>query len=542
MSRGTMPAPMAPSPINPMFIHSPCKRRDRVAMRSDRFHLLAAVAIGPQRVVAVHRDIEVVAVRIDCPILGIEPVAGPLEWRPIAFGPKALDHLVVVLDLEAEMVKARRLAVDLVGVDREVEIAVGEGDAAVLGTVLHRQSHDLDVELHQPLDVGGVKDDMTDLGHGSSVARLMSALPQAIAPHRMTLSFHQRAKAAAKGWVKDGPMLKLAATALFAVLALATPAHSQALAELYHGKQIKLIVGTATGQDYDLWARLIGRHITRHIPGNPSLIVENMPGAGHIVATNHLYNVAARDGTVLGMVSRNMTDAAVMGLANVRYDPGRFNWLGSPEINHRVMFVSATSGFETVADLFMRELIVGAPGGVQGVTAAPLLLKNLLGMKLKIVQGYRSPGDVVLAVTRGEVGGFVNSVGGPVGARRQWVETGQMRILFNMEPEAVPWLGAPTIFDYLKTDEQRAVLTFFSGNTQLGRPLMAPPGVPADRVDALRQAFDATMREPAFLKEAEGMGFEVAPQNGERIAALVASALATPKDIVKLAERATQSE
>jgi tripartite-type tricarboxylate transporter receptor subunit TctC len=336
-------------------------------------------------------------------------------------------------------------------------------------------------------------------------------------------------------------MLRFAASILVA-MALGASAHAQASAEFYRGKQIKLVVGTAPGQDYDLWARLIGRHITRHIPGNPSLIVENMPGAGHIVATNHLFNVAARDGTVLGMVSRNMTDAAVMGLANVRYDPGRFSWLGSPEINHRVMFVSTASGFDKVTDLFARELIVGAPGGVQGVTAAPLLLKNLLGMKLKIVQGYRSPGDVVLAVARGEVGGFVNSVGGPVGARRQWVETGQMRVLFNMEPDAVPWLGAPTIFDYLKTDEQRAVLAFFSGNTQLGRPLMAPPGVPVDRVEALRQAFDATMREPAFLKEAESMGFEVAPQSGERIAALVATALATPKDIVKLAERATQSE
>src|SRR5215475_4566952 len=279
-------------------------------------------------------------------------------------------------------------------------------------------------------------------------------------------------------------MLRLVASILV-VMAFGASAHAQASVEFYRGKQIKLVVGTAPGQDYDLWARLIGRHITRHIPGNPSLIVENMPGAGHIVATNHLFNVAARDGTVLGMVSRNMTDAAVMGLANVRYDPGRFNWLGSPEINHRVMFVSATSGFESVTDLFARELIVGAPGGVQGVTAAPLLLKNLLGMKLKIVQGYRSPGDVVLAVARGEVGGFVNSVGGPVGARRQWVETGQMRILFNMEPEPVSWLGAPTIFEFLKTEEQRQVLTFFAGNTRLGRPLMAPPSVPPDRIETL---------------------------------------------------------
>jgi tripartite-type tricarboxylate transporter receptor subunit TctC len=321
-----------------------------------------------------------------------------------------------------------------------------------------------------------------------------------------------------------------------------TLAAAQSADEFLKGKQIRIVVGTAPGQDYDLWARLIGRHLTRHVPGQPALIVENMPGAGHIIATNYLFNVAPRDGTVIGMVSRNMTDAAVMGLANVRYDPGRFNWLGSPEINHRVMFVSTSSGFDKVSDLFERELIVGAPGGVQGVTAAPLLLRNLLGMKLKIVQGYRSPGDVVLAVTRGEVGGFVNSVGGPVGARRQWVETGQMRVLFNMEPHPVPWLGAPTIFDSTKTEEQRQVLAFFAGNTQLGRPMMAPPGVAAERVEVLRRAFDATMRDPAFLKEAESMGFEVAPQTGEAIAALVAAALATPKDIVKQAERAAQAE
>jgi len=337
-------------------------------------------------------------------------------------------------------------------------------------------------------------------------------------------------------------ILRIGVAALGALCALVVLAQAQTPAEFYRGKQIKFVVGTATGQDYDLWARLIGRHITRHIAGQPSLIVENMPGAGHIIATNHLYNVAPRDGSVIGMVSRNMTDAAVMGLPNVRYDPGRFNWLGSPEVNHRVMFVSTTSGFNAVPDLFERELIVGAPGGVQGVTAAPLLLKNLLGMKLKVVQGYRSPGDVVLAVTRGEVGGFVNSIGGPLGARRQWVETGQMRTLFNMEPDRVSWLGAPTIFEFLKTEEQRQVLIFFAGGTRLGRPVMAPPLVPADRVEALRRAFDATMRDEAFLKEAEVMGFEVTPQTGEAIAALVAGALATPKDIVKLAERATQGE
>jgi len=308
--------------------------------------------------------------------------------------------------------------------------------------------------------------------------------------------------------------------------------------DFYRGKQLKLIVGTSSGQDYDLWARLIGRHLTRHIPGQPSLIVENMPGAGHIVATNHLFNVAPRDGTVIGMVSRGMTDAAIMKVRNIRFEPGRFNWLGSPEVNHRVMFVSAAAGISNVTDLFERELIVGAPGGGQGVTAAPILLKNLLGMKLKIVTGYRSPGEVVLAVTRGEVGSLFTTVGGPVSARRQWVTEGKMRVLFNMEGERVPWLDAPTIFEFAKTDEQRAVLAFFAGNTRLGRPLMLPPDVPAERVALMRRAFDATMRDAAFLKEAETMGFEVSPQPGEAIAALVAAALATPEAIVRKAERA----
>jgi tripartite-type tricarboxylate transporter receptor subunit TctC len=336
-------------------------------------------------------------------------------------------------------------------------------------------------------------------------------------------------------------MKKIATTVLTAlmVLALREPAWAQSAGDFYKGKQIRFIVGTAPGQDYDLWARLIGRHLTRHISGNPTLIVENMPGAGHIIATNYLFNVAPKDGTAIGMVSRNMTDAAVMGLPNVRYDPGKFNWLGSPEVSHRVMFVGPKTGIDKVPDLFDRELVIGAPGGVQGVTAAPILLKNLLGMKLKIVQGYRSPNDVVLAVARGEVGGFVNTVGSAAGARRQWIESGQLRALFNMEPETVEWLGAPSIFEFAKTDEQRQVLTFFAGNTRLGRPLMAPPDVPAERVEVLRRAFDATMKDDAFLKEAENMGFEVAAQTGEKIAALVAAAVATAPEIVKKAERAS---
>jgi tripartite-type tricarboxylate transporter receptor subunit TctC len=325
-------------------------------------------------------------------------------------------------------------------------------------------------------------------------------------------------------------------------LAWPAPAQAQTAEEFYKGKQIRLIVGTAAGQDYDTWARLIARHLTRFLPGNPAFIVENMPGAGHILATNYLFNLAPRDGTAIGMVSRNMTEAAIMRLPNVRFDPGKFNWIGSPELNHRVLFVNAASGFDKVPDLYARELIVGTPGGAQGVSAAPILLKNLLHMRLKIIQGYHSPGDVILAMARREVDGIVQTLGAPEGARRQWIESGQMRVMFNMEHERVAGLEAPTIFEFAKTEQQRQVLAFFSSSMELGRPLMAPPGVPAQRVAQLRGAFDAVVKDTAFLQEAAAMGFEVMPQSGDEIAARVAAAMATPKSVVDEAQRASTGE
>jgi tripartite-type tricarboxylate transporter receptor subunit TctC len=326
------------------------------------------------------------------------------------------------------------------------------------------------------------------------------------------------------------------------ILFIGAPGSAQPAEEFFKGKQIRMVVGSTSGGDYDLWARLLGRHWTRHIPGNPGFVVENMPGAGTLVATNHLFNVAPRDGTVLGMVSRSMPAAAVMKVANVRFDPVKFNWIGSPEVNHLVLFINNASAIKQPSDLLTRELIVGATGLAQGITVGPFMLKNLLGMKLKVVIGYRSPGDMALAASRNEVEAFANTIGGPAGARRPWVETGQMRILFNFEPEPVPGLGVPTVFEFVKTDEQRKVLTFFASNVLLGRPIMAPPGVPADRVAVLRRSFDAAMKDPALLKEAAAMSFELSHQSGERIAELVAGAAGTPPEIVARAERVARPD
>jgi tripartite-type tricarboxylate transporter receptor subunit TctC len=306
--------------------------------------------------------------------------------------------------------------------------------------------------------------------------------------------------------------------------------------DFYKGKQIRLIVGTAAGQDYDAWGRLIGRYIVRHIPGRPTFITENMPGAGHIIATNYLYNVAAQDGTVVGMVTRNITDAALLKFPNVRFDPAKFNWIGSPEINHRAFFATPASGVKTAQELFEKEIVVGVTGPGQGVTTAPIILKNALGMKLKIVSGYKAPQDIVLAMEKGEVGGLVDSIGGPNDSRAQWIKSGKMRVLLTMEEDPVEWLGAPTVFQFTKTEEQRQVLAFLAANLELGRPMLAPPNVPAERVNVLRRAYDATMKDPAFLKEAGAMGFEVAPQSGEKIEAMVKATMATPKDVMAKAE------
>jgi tripartite-type tricarboxylate transporter receptor subunit TctC len=185
---------------------------------------------------------------------------------------------------------------------------------------------------------------------------------------------------------------------------------------------------------------------------------------------------------------------------------------------------------------------VGVTGGAQGVTAGPILLKNLLGMRLKIVQGYHSPGDIILAMARREVDGIVQSIGAPDGARRQWLESGQMRVLFNMERDRVAGLDAPSLFAFTATDRQRAVLAFFASSMELGRPLMAPPGVPPERLDLLRRAFDRTVADRSFLQEAAAIGFEVVPQTGEQIAARIAAIMATPNDIVEETQRASATQ
>jgi tripartite-type tricarboxylate transporter receptor subunit TctC len=336
-----------------------------------------------------------------------------------------------------------------------------------------------------------------------------------------------------------GSMRALALAALGTVAA-ATPLAAQTVAEFYKGKQIHFVVGTEAGQDYDTWARLVARHM--RVPGNPTFVVENMPGAGSLIAANYLYNKAAQDGTYLGMVSRNIPNYAIMRQPNANFDPLRFNWIGSPEMTHRGCFARSDTGIRSPQDLFTRELMVGGDGAGTALTETPALLSNLLGMRFKVINGYKGATGVVLAMERGEVEGICQTTTAFLGAAQRLVDDGTFRILFTTERERVPELEVPTIFEYAKTDEQREILQVHASSLELGRPIMAPPNVPPDRVAALRGAFTAAMRDPALLEEAKQMKLDVAVRSGEEIAAVIKSVAELPPALVDKAAQMTRPQ
>ena len=331
------------------------------------------------------------------------------------------------------------------------------------------------------------------------------------------------------------------ATALTAYTLLsASPLFAQAPADFYKGKQISFVVSTEAGQDYDTWARLVARHMRQYVPGAPTFIIQNMPGAGSLIAANYLYNKAAQDGTVIGMVSRNIPNYALMRQPNVNYDPLKFNWIGSPEITHRGCYARADSGIRGPEDLFTRELVVGGDGAGTALTETPILLKNLLGMKFKLIDGYKGATGVVLAMERGELQGICQTTSAFQSAAQRLLDDGTFRLLFTTEPDPVPELKVPTIFAYAKTDEQREILEVHASSLEIGRPMLAPPNVPADRVAALRQAFDAAMRDPALLDEARQMKLTVAARSGEAIAAAIGKVAALPGELVAKAAQMTR--
>jgi tripartite-type tricarboxylate transporter receptor subunit TctC len=335
--------------------------------------------------------------------------------------------------------------------------------------------------------------------------------------------------------------MKAATAACALVLATGLTAQAQSVAEFYKGKQIRIIISAAPATDYDMFARLISARMTKLLPGNPTFVHQNMPGAGGIIATNHLFNVASKDGTVLGMVNRNMPHVALTKMANVKFDPTKFNWLGSPEISNSVCVALTGVPVQKAEDLFERELLIGGAGAGSAPTLTSRLLSNLLGMRLKVVDGYKSVPDVSLAMMRSEVQGVCQSLNALRGGNLTgWIEAGKLKVLFNLEQKpitGVKAVNAPSVFNYTKTDEQRAILTLNASVAEMGRPMLTPPNVPADRLAALRKAFIGAVNDPSLHAEVEKVFGQVTLVTGERMQQLVNEIASTPPELAEKMQR-----
>jgi tripartite-type tricarboxylate transporter receptor subunit TctC len=293
-------------------------------------------------------------------------------------------------------------------------------------------------------------------------------------------------------------------------------AAAEPVADFYRGKSIGMIIATAPGGDYDLRARLVARHMGRHLPGNPTIVPRNMPGGVGIQAANYMATVAAQDGTSLHAIMQNMSSHQALGGAGAEFDTRKFFWIGNTTDTPNTLVSWHATGIRTINDVMTRELAVGAPGSATASVYYPKALNELAGTKFKIVTGYPGGNPVNLAMERGEVGGRVNSWASWKATKPDWLREKKIFVLVQMGLKRHPELAdVPTIIELAKTEEGKAIMMFLSADVPISRAYVTTPGVPPERVNALRRAFDATMTDPQFLAEAEKMGMDMSPSTGE---------------------------
>ncbi len=302
----------------------------------------------------------------------------------------------------------------------------------------------------------------------------------------------------------------------------------------YAGKQVKMIIGLGTGGGYDLWARTVARHIARHLPGNPTVIAQNMEGAGSFRAASYMANQAPRDGTVMALIARDASLGPITGNPGAQFDPTRFSWLGTTTTETNVCIAHSRAPVKTVQDLMQRELMVGDNGAGTGTGNYPKALNQLLGLKFKIIRGYGSSADVVLAMERGEVEGYCESLESVTGKRPDWISSRTVNVLFQGGVKPNPEIeGVPFINNLAKTEDDRRAIEFLYAGQGIGRPFFAPPGLAPEVHKMMRAAFDATMKDPEFLAEVKHRKLTLAPEDGEYMEQLIKRIYATPRPIVE---------
>lgn len=332
--------------------------------------------------------------------------------------------------------------------------------------------------------------------------------------------------------------LTLAALTSLAGLALPGQAGAQSpVADFYQGRQVRVIVGFAAGGNSGLYGDVLGRHMGRHLPGSPTFVPQYMPGGGGLVAANHMANRAARDGTEIAITSRTAAFEPILGNKQAQFDGRAFNWLGSANVENSVCVADTRQPVRTFDDVRRTELVVGGSGSDAIDMIFPRLANRLLGAKFRIVSGYNTSNDILLAMERGEVHGFCG-VGWSFLKLRKADLLAQKRvsILFQIALAKADDLADTPLVQDLAGPEDRPVLEFLLAPQGMGRPFFAPPDVPKDRVAALREAFAKTMRDPEFLKEAAKTGLDIQYVSGEEVDAILARANATPKEVVARAQ------
>lgn len=328
-------------------------------------------------------------------------------------------------------------------------------------------------------------------------------------------------------------ILGLVGSVLALIPAPTGSAAAESVAEFYKGKQLKFVIHSKPGGSYDDWGRLVGPYLAHNLPGEPSFLPTNMPGGGGIIAANHLYVAAPKDGSVIGIIGRNLPYLALTKAKNVRYDPTKFNWLGSPELTSRICVVIPASPVKSAKELFEKEVLMGGAGAGTAVSTGPTLLNRLLGTKFKLVEGYGSSTDIQLAMQRAEVHGICQSLSSIEEVMPGGIKDGRLIVLFNYERKPVEGLNAPSIQQFAKNEEQRKILELFSSSVEFGRPFVAPPDVPADRVKALRDAFEKALHEPKLKQDVIKQNKQISIMRGEELQKIIGDLMLTPPALVE---------
>jgi tripartite-type tricarboxylate transporter receptor subunit TctC len=325
------------------------------------------------------------------------------------------------------------------------------------------------------------------------------------------------------------------AAALLAIAAFAaSPAQAQSAAEFYAGKTVIISVGFAPGGSYDYYPRVFANHMGKYIPGHPAVIVQNMPGAGSLRAANYLYNVAAKDGLSLGVVTQTVMLEGPLGTPSVRYKAEEFSYVGRMTSVLETMISWHKAKAQNIKEVRDHETIAGGTGPTSPTEGYPRLLNAFAGTKFRVVSGFGGTAEIMLAMERGEVDALENSWNSIIRTRKEWLETKKINILIQAVLERSKELpDTPTLIEMGNTPEDRQALAFYTSGAAVSRSLLGTPGIPADRLRALRDAFQATTRDPDFLVEIKKSEAEFDPAPGEYLQELANKIAATPTDIVQ---------